>query len=181
MTIRQILKDLKITKYTIHDDKSVTVYQSVNISYGKLTKIPIKFREIQGCFDCSSNHLINLVGAPQIVKGSFDCSYNKLTSLTGAPQKIGGYFTCSWNHLINLIDAPQKIEENFYCNCNHLINIDGMPQIIKGNFYCTFNKLINLDGISLVIINGHILCDEYLYEDIEYKKFYLKKQIRNII
>jgi len=52
MTIQQILKDLKIERYTIHDDGSVTTHQDVNISLKQLTKLPIKFRIIEGFFDC---------------------------------------------------------------------------------------------------------------------------------
>jgi len=142
MTIQQILKDLSITKYTIHKDGSVTAYQSVNISNKKLVKIPINFREIEGHFDCSHNHLTNLVGAPQIVKGYFHI--------------IKGYFHCSYNYLTSLEGAPQEVTD-FYCHHNQLISLDGLP-----------------------LISGDIICDAYLYEDINYQRHYLKQQIRNI-
>jgi len=35
-----------------------------------------------------------------------------------------------------------------------------------------------LDGLP--VINGDILCDKRLYEDIKYKRHYLKKQIRDM-
>jgi len=52
MTIEQILEDLDITNYTIHDDGSVTAHQDVILINSNLTKIPIKFRIIEGFFDC---------------------------------------------------------------------------------------------------------------------------------
>jgi hydroxymethylpyrimidine pyrophosphatase-like HAD family hydrolase len=109
MTIQQILKDLNIEKYTIHDDGSVTAHQDVIILSNALTKIPIKFKEVKGSFSCSNNNLTSLVNAPQIIEGDFSCSFNQLTSLIGAPQKVK-FFDCSFNHLTNLIGAPQTIK-----------------------------------------------------------------------
>jgi hypothetical protein len=116
MSLLKELDKLFIEKYTIHDDKSITVHQNVDISDSWLTKIPIKFRKIEGNFNCSHNKLISLEGVPQIIKGNFHCSYNKLINLNGLPL-IGMYFTC----------------------------------------------------------------DEYLYEDINYQRYKLKKQIKYII
>jgi len=156
--LQQILKIYNIEKYTIHDDGSVTAHQNVNISSRNLTKIPINFREVEGSFYCPGNNLISLEGSPQKVKGDFNCSSNKLISLIGAPLEIG---------------------ENFYCYCNYLINLEGIPQIIKGDFSCYGNpKLFNLNNLPLIY--GNIICTPDLREDINYKRHYLKKQIRDI-
>jgi len=158
MTIQQMLENLNIKKFTIHDDRSVTAHQSVSMSHRKFTKIPIKFRIIEGSFNCSDNKLINLINAPQKTEGFFDCSSNSLTTLFGAPKIIEGWF---------------------YCDNNLLLNLNNAPQIVKGNFSITYNKyLINLDGLP--VINGNIICDNYLYEDINYQRHLLKKQIRDI-
>ena len=45
-------------------------------------------------FDCSSNDLTNLKGAPKRVLGHFNCKDNPIRSLTGAPEFIGGEFFC---------------------------------------------------------------------------------------
>jgi Leucine-rich repeat (LRR) protein len=199
MTIQQILEELCIEKYIIHEDESVTVCKSVKISNRGLIKIPIRFREILGHFYCDENQLVSLEGAPQIVKGNFYCSNNCLTSLVGAPQEVryhfdcsnnyltslvgapqvGRHFDCSNNYLTSLVGAPQEIKGNFNCSNNQLTSLEGVPQIIKGNFHCSYNKLINLNGLPL--IGMYFTCDEYLYEGINYQRYKLKKQIKDII
>ena len=74
--IHEICKKYNITNYTINSDGSIDVDGSVNLYGRNLTKLPIKFRN---------------------VSGYFDCSYNKLTSLEGSPTHVGDYFSCSIN------------------------------------------------------------------------------------
>jgi len=89
--------------------------------YGRgLTKLPIKFKEVGGHFDCSNNSLTSLEGAPQKVGGFFICSHNSLTSLEGAPQTVGGSFYCSNNSLTSLEGAPQTVGGFFICSRNKL-------------------------------------------------------------
>ena len=45
-----------------------------------------------GNFDCTSNQLTSLKGAPTSVGGDFYCFNNQLTSLKGAPTSVGGNF-----------------------------------------------------------------------------------------
>ncbi len=42
-----------------------------------LKKIPVKFGRVRGGFDCSSNSLTSLQGAPKEVGDDFDCSTNE--------------------------------------------------------------------------------------------------------
>ena len=114
-----ILKDLDITRYTIHDDGSVTAHQKVYISNKQLAKIPVKFKKIEGDFNCNDNNLTSLINAPQIVEGYFDCCYNYLTNLEGAPQIVKGCFDCADNYLISLEGSPQEVKGNFYCFHNN--------------------------------------------------------------
>jgi len=183
-TIQQILKELNIDKYTIHDDGSVTAHQDVDMSnkylfYQNPHRIPIKFRKIEGYFDCNNNNLVSLVGAPQIVEGHFWCSSNKLISLVNSPQVIEGSFHCSYNQLISLEGAPQIVKGNFNCSFNKLINLVGAPQIVKGDFYCLWNRLVSLEGAPQTI-KGNFACCKKLKKDIIYKRYQLKKQIRSI-
>ena len=57
----------------------------VNLSRINLMQLPdfLSDVKIQGDFNCSVNHLSNLVNAPSEVEGSFDCTENKLKSLEG--------------------------------------------------------------------------------------------------
>jgi len=54
---------------------------------------------VKGYFDCNSNKLTTLKGAPEVVGGRFDCSYNELTTLKGAPREVGSSFYCDYNEL----------------------------------------------------------------------------------
>ena len=88
-----------ITNYTINNGL-VDVDASVDLSYMRLTKLPLQFGKVTGNFNCSNNKLTStLEGAPKTVEGNFNCHSNKLTSLEGAPQSVGGDFYCDNNPL----------------------------------------------------------------------------------
>lgn len=118
----------------------------------------VKFGVIEGGFDCSSNNLTSLEGAPQDVGESFYCSNNHLTSLKGAPQHVERGFYCYNNHLTSLEGAPQHVGGDFDCSNNHLTSLEGAPQHVGGRFVCSdnpvselaLNKIFKLmkDGIS---------------------------------
>ena len=80
----------------------------------------IKFGTITGWFDCESNQLTSLEGAPKIVGGNFYCRYNNLTSLKGAPESVGGYFVCSYNQLVSLEGATKSVGEGSYFHGNQV-------------------------------------------------------------
>ena len=50
-----------------------------------------------------------------VVGGHFDCSSNKLTSLEGAPQEVGGDFFCYCNKLRSRECVRESISVLFYC------------------------------------------------------------------
>jgi hypothetical protein len=80
------------------DDRGYVNYQGdISLSYMRLEKIPVPFGTVGGYFDCYSNQLQTLEGAPTSVGGNFNCAYNQLTSLQGAPESVGGSFYCSEN------------------------------------------------------------------------------------
>jgi hypothetical protein len=77
-------------------------------------KLPFKFGNVSGGFECSYNYLTSLEGCPKSVGGDFLCSRNKLTSLEGAPKQVGGDFLCDDN-LRNTKEYRQhKIMEKEY-------------------------------------------------------------------
>src|SRR5690554_229663 len=125
-----------IDKYNYKEyiGKTVKVTGDVDLIGLGLTKIPINFTEVGGYFNCSSNNLTSLKGAPRKVGGVFYCSWNKLTSLAGAPEELGGGFYCWKNQLSSLVGAPEKVGCDFYCYDNPLKSTKGKPEYIGGRF-----------------------------------------------
>lgn len=137
-SIESICKKYGITNYTINDDGSIDVDGNVNLFNKGLTNLPLKFRNVTGSFDCRSNKLVSLEGAPKSLDYSFNCSFNKLTNLEGAPQSTG-HFYCSDNQLTTLEGAPKSTLGTFNCSNNQLVNLDFAPSC-KG-LYCYDNPI----------------------------------------
>jgi len=144
--IHKLCKEYGITNYTINNGL-VDVDGDVDLSGKGLTKLPVKFGNVSGIFNCQNNQLTSLEGAPQSVGGDrFNCNNNQLTSLEGAPQEVGGDFICYNNQLTSLEGAPQKVVGNFNCSHNQLTSLDGAPQEVGGRFNCNNNQLTSLEG-----------------------------------
>jgi hypothetical protein len=126
--------------WTKNIDGTYSAEGDVDLSDRKLTKLPIRFKEVGGDFECSFNQLTSLEGAPEKVGGGFYCEDNQLTSLEGAPQKVGGYFYCSYNQLTTLEGAPQEVGGDFGCRYNKLTTPKGIG-IVKGRVYCSDNPV----------------------------------------
>ena len=76
--IDSICKKYGIKNYTINGDGSIDVDGNVNLSSKRLTKLPLKFRNVSGGFYYHTNQLTSLEGSPQSVGGNFDCYNNQL-------------------------------------------------------------------------------------------------------
>lgn len=87
----------EITNYTINDDLSIDVSESVGLWNHNLTEIPVQFNEVNGYFSIEGNQLKSLKGCPRIVKGNFICDNNNLTSLKFSPEIVNGGFLCRLN------------------------------------------------------------------------------------
>ena len=136
----KIVKELKkydIIDYTINNDGTIDVDGDVDLSYKRLTKIPLKFGKVTGNFYCNNNKLVNL---------------------SGCPQEVGIEFNCSVNLLKDLIGGPQEVVGDYYCYDNHLISLEGCSGDIGGDMFCYTNKLEMLDCSS--VINGDISCED---------------------
>jgi hypothetical protein len=142
--------------WTRNSDNTYSAEGDVNLSDRKLTKLPIKFKEVGGFFDCRYNQLTSLEGSPEKVGEDFWCGNNQLTSLEGSPKEVGRGFYCSFNRLTSLEGAPQEVGGDFWCDHNQLTTLEGAPQKVGGSFYCSFNKLTTLKGIG--IVRGNIFC-----------------------
>jgi hypothetical protein len=78
--INSLCRKYRITDYTINND-IIDVNGHVNFFNKRLKKLPLKFGNVNGTFDCSANKLISLEGSPKNLNGPFICNRNKLTSL----------------------------------------------------------------------------------------------------
>ncbi len=113
------LDEMEVEDYIINDDLTVDVGGGVDISYRNLAMIPVQFGVVNGNFNCNTNGLISLKGAPHAC-GDFRCSWNQLTSLDGAPRACGEFW-CSGNHLTSLDGAPET--------CQKIVCIQGNPDL----------------------------------------------------
>jgi hypothetical protein len=140
-------EDFQIFDYEFTEDGFLNVNESVILHKRRLTELPFRFGKVDGTFDCASNDLTSLKGAPIEVTGSFICTDNNLTSLKYSPKIVGSNFSCSANKLTTLEGSPSDVGANFECANNELISLKGSPKIIKGSFDCANNSLTSLkDG-----------------------------------
>ena len=165
--IDSICKKYGIKNYTINSDGSVDVDGDVDFYRKGFTKLPLKFGRVSGSFDCTSNQLTTLEGAPrevgegvsfsgnqlttlegapERVSGGFNCSRNKLTTLEGCPEEIGGGFFCYENQLTTLNGGPKRVSEDFNCRHNKLTTLEGAPREVGRDFDCRYNQLTTLEG-----------------------------------
>jgi hypothetical protein len=168
----QNLKDYRITNYTINQDGSIDVADSVSLWGFNLTKLPLKFRNVTGDFLCGQNKLTSLEGCPKSVGYHFDCIGNKLTSLVGAPESVGGAFLCGRNKLTSLEGCPKSVGEYFDCIGNKLTSLVGAPESVGGAFLCSHNQLTSLEGCPQNAIlydcrNNKLFSLQGLPEDID--------------
>jgi hypothetical protein len=121
--ISKICEMYDIENYTINKDGLIDVYGDVHLHNKELTKLPLKFGDVTGNFNCRINQLISLEGAPKSVGGGFYCDSNKLTSLEFGPKSVGSDFNCNGNQLTSLEFFPKWVGGNFYCYSNPIYNV----------------------------------------------------------
>jgi hypothetical protein len=83
--IESICKKYNIENWTLNEDGSIDVDGDVNIYYKGLNKLPLRFRNVSGYFNCSNNNLTSLEGSPKSIGSGFFCYNNNLISLEGVP------------------------------------------------------------------------------------------------
>ena len=159
--IHELCRKYRIRNYTINEDKSIDVDDDVYLASKNLTKIPLKFRNVNGYFDCYNNNLTTLKGAPETVDRYFDCSNNNLTTLEGSPRRVSGDFYCSHN--------------------KNLMSLEGITPTIYGYFLCDntpvfyfWTKFLNRDKS---LIDSFVEEWDVIHEDtiiIEYLKAYME-------
>ena len=97
---------------TLNSDGTYSSEGSVDLSGLNLTKLPVKFKEVKGDFDCNNNKLTSLKGAPVEVGRGFGCGHNNLTSLEGCPKEVGENFYCSYNP-VSVDELEKTIKRNY--------------------------------------------------------------------
>ncbi len=137
--ISLICKKYKIENYTINPDGSIDVNGDVDLSWYRLTELPLSFNKVYGDFRCIDNRLTTLKGSPIWVSGYFNCGANELTSLKGCPRWIGGNFSCSNNRLTSLEFSPDYVGGSFFCINNKLTDNYCIAEIGSG-FYTTLKQ-----------------------------------------
>ena len=168
--VRNLCNYYKIKNFIIHNDLSVDVNGSVDLSsyflkannIPPITQIPIKFFKVSGDFTTSTdmnhgsmvgdlwignqfaNNLTSLKNAPAFVGGSFECERNNLYSLIYAPLEVRGIkFNCRINRISSLQYSPTTLRD-FNCSQNHITSLLGIQRTINGNFDCSYNSLSSL-------------------------------------
>ena len=175
--IHKICQKYGITNYTINPDGTIDVDGNVYLYRRELKKLPLKFRNVSGHFECGNNNLTTLEGAPKLVGGYFDCSHNDLTTLEGAPQSVDAHFYCRNNKLITLEGSPQSVDGDFWCGHNQLTTLVGAPQSVSGSFYCNDNNLTTLEGAPKSV-SGDFYCSRNSFDVIR-KRFPNDKEFFN--
>jgi hypothetical protein len=169
-SVKEICQKYRIKNWSINSeglvdvDGSVDLYASL-LSEG-LTKLPLKFGNITGKFDCRNNQLTSLEGAPIKVQNDFFCCENELNSLEGCPIEVGGYFYCYGNKLTSLEYSPKSVGGDFDCSYNQLTSLVGGPEVVLGYFICTDNKIESFEGFPEDFDRGLVSFDNNPVEKV---------------
>ena len=137
-----------------------------------LVRLPIRFRNVTGRFECSGNKLTSLKGAPVSADGGFFCGNNQLASLAGAPQHVRSFY-CENNKLTALDHVPDRVRGDFDCSGNDLVSLRGAPLIVGspgsgyGSFNCRNNRLSTLVGAPDVVWE-HFFCENNQLTSLEH-------------
>jgi len=139
--IDSICKKYSIENYTINSDGTVDVDGNVYLSDSRLIKLPLKFGNVTGDFNCNNNQLISLEGCPQSVSGYFYCYSNELITLEWCPQSVGSDFHCGNNKLTTLEFCPQILGGDFSFANNKLKDLYGFPEYFYNEVYYRGNTV----------------------------------------
>lgn len=171
---------LGIRNYTINDDLSIDVNESVVLAHKDITEIPIKFRNVSGSFLCQHNHLKSLKNAPAYVGKDFICSHNNLKSLKYSPKIVMGDFNCNQNKIVNFKDSPEYIGQTLLAVNNNIKDFEYFPNEVKGVAFLTENPVRNLDKLHNCKAPKaiHIAEDD---DNIYLAKRYTKEELEKII
>jgi hypothetical protein len=162
-------ENLEISVFAKNSNLKNSIYKSGSVVLTEIyTKLPFKFKKVDGDFIISDNFLTTLENCPEYVGGDFNCSENRFSSLQYCPQSVGGIFDCSTNSKISSLNyLPETLDilNVQYCyiktlennstlkkiniidlSYNELTTLQGFPSVSK-SINISGNKLTSLDGI----------------------------------
>lgn len=167
--IQTWLHHMEIQHYVIHDNLTVDIHSSVDLTYSSLKSLPFKFGKINGSFNCAYNQLENFTNFPTYVTDDLDCSYNNITSLEGMPF-VEKEIYLGANKLKNLIGAPEIVYGDFLFWKNEITSLKGTPKVVQGRFFCANNLLEKLDympeKIETFVCSGHVKIENFFNTEI---------------
>ncbi|WP_188051086.1 hypothetical protein [Flavobacterium sp. GP15] len=145
-SIDSVCEMYDIKHYTLNVDGSINVDGNVSFFAQELKQLPLKFSNVSGDFDCSSN---------------------KLTTLEGSPKHVGGNFDCQKNLLITLEHSPENVEGNFNCNDNQISSLKYCTTDVGGSLFFTGNELPKTFVESFSLLNDEEKRVFLRYQDYE--------------
>ena len=158
---------MNINNYTINEDLSVDVNESVDLYKKSLKYLPIQFGVVKGNFDISENELTSLLGSPHIIEGEFYCNENNLKSLEYGPKIVQGCYCCQNNHLTMLKGIPSIINGDLTVWQNNINTTKYFPKEIKGILDISNNKINSLKGLKIKVLES-FYCHDIPLNEISY-------------
>jgi hypothetical protein len=172
-TVAEVVAALGVRSFYVNGDLSVDVDGDVKLPNIGIRKIPVKFRNVSGGFDCSSLMIQTLYNCAEKVGKTFNCSRNYIADLSLGPRSVGEDYLCRGNKqimslqgiveevpgtldassraLISLLYAPRKIGRDMIVSGNKLSSIQGMVESVGGVIVCSDNKIVTKEhSISVV-------------------------------
>ena len=136
------------TKIEIDDDGYVSVDGHCTYEAGGPSRFPVNFKHVSGNFDCSTNLLSSLKGAPETVGGSFTCRRTGIRSLEYCPTKIGHSFDCGRNPIESLKGCPTIVPRVFDCSEPGIQSLLHGPTRVGEHYFASETNLSDLRGCA---------------------------------
>jgi hypothetical protein len=165
------IRDLLLRHFVGGGLDSIDIYDNVVDSGSSLRllesidqRLPVKFKTVNGNFDCYGCTLTTLDGCPFSVFGSFTCQNNEIENLIGGPSHVMFRYNCRENRKLTSLEGLPKEVSIFEITWNkslamlRLMTMNNGAQIYSstfrhniGDIYLdTFNKKIGM-GLKAAI------------------------------
>ena len=169
-------------KFNIHEDLSVDVAGDIFINHDELEGdvLPVKFRRVDGEFNCRCCTLRSLENAPSSA-WHFNCGSNSLKTISqhriSFPQLGSGTasYVCDKNDLRDVF-CQFKAVDCFVCRDNPELRTLEAGPLVVGTLDCrNCPSLLSLAGMPHV--TGELLCDEHLMDTREYENYLVARKL----
>lgn len=164
--IQNWLNNVHVKNYTIHDDLSVTLEETLDLSNKNLSFIPIDFKEIKGKnVNLSKNYLVRLPLLPKELD-NLNVSENRLEDLMGCPEIIHFYFNCESNNLLSLKGGPKTVGRQYFAQDNMIQNYQSSPEYVGMQLFIDLDdfpvlKDLQKTQFESIIFKTHLLIPEW--------------------